>query len=163
MVRFLKTGKKKGNFIPSNEWLLLINRHGKVTSATAMTFVHRDPKDNNAKAEPFVMYSPYFTHSVSKEGRNCDDCHGINTVKQIQKGQKVKVNTYKNGKFESLKGIVPTVPGSLVWEFLDKVSGKWRVLPVTDPVKHQMACYGIALSKEQLEKLAKPQKFDKKD
>ena len=84
-------------------------------------------------------------------------------VKQIQKGQKLRVTTYRNGTFDSMKGIIPAVPGSLEWEYLDKISGKWCVLTVKDAVKYQMACYGTALSKEQLEKLAKPQQLDKKD
>ncbi len=152
---FLATGKKKGNFITAKDWLLLINYKGKVASGTAMTFVHKE-QNKKAKPEPFVAYAPYFTHSVSKKGRDCDSCHGTKAVKRIERGKKLRMSTFENGKLECRKGVVPVVPDLLRWEYLDKVDGKWTVMPVKGKVKHQMACYGKALSKKQIKKLAKP-------
>lgn len=154
---FLKTGKKKGNFIPVKDWVLLINYDGRVTSATAMTFVHRKKNNDNAKGEPFVVYAPYFTHSVSRKGRNCQSCHGTDASKTLSKGDALRMSTYRGGELKCLDGVVPVVPNLLKWEYLDKRDGKWVVLPTEEEVKHQMACYGTALNREQLKKLAVPQ------
>jgi len=153
---FLATGKKKGNFIPAKEWLLLINYEGKVTSGTAMTFVHKKVKEAGAIAEPFVVYAPYFTHSISKKGRDCDCCHGTDAAKRINQGEKQPMSTFKDEKLEFSKGVVPVVPDLLRWEYLDKVNGKWVVIPVEGEVKSQMACYGSQLTEKQLKKLANP-------
>ena len=158
---FLATGKKKGNFIPTKEWLLLINYNGKVTSGTAMTFVHKDMKDAKAKGEPFVVYAPYFTHSVSNKGRDCSSCHGTDASEKMSRGKQQRMSTYKDGQLDSFDGVVPVVPDLLKWEYLDKMDGKWTILPVEGKVKSQMAGYGTEITKEQLKKLAKPQRTKK--
>ncbi len=153
---FLATKKKKGNYIPTKDWLLLINYEGKVASATAMTFVHKKMDKANAKGEPFVVYAPYFTHSVSEKGRDCDSCHGTEAVKTMNNGTQMRMSTYKDGKLTCVNGVVPVVPNLLKWEYLDKKDGEWVVMPVKGEVKSQMACYGTMITKEQLKKLAKP-------
>lgn len=159
---FLATKKKKGNFIPAKEWLLLINYEGKVTSGTAMTFVHKEMAKSDAKGEPFVVYAPYFTHSVSKKGRDCDSCHGTEPVKRMNGGNSLRMSTYKEDVLKCLNGVVPVIPNLLRWEYLDKKDGKWCVLPVDEEVKYQMACFGTELTKEQLKKMAAPQRsYDK--
>lgn len=159
---FLATGKKKGNFIPVKEWLLLINHEGKVTSGTAMTFVHKNVKNANSAAEPFVVYAPYFTHSISKKGRDCGSCHGTKAAKKIRKGKEVRMSSFKDGKLESSTGVVPVVPDLLRWEYLDKVNGNWAALSVEGEVKSQMVGYGTPLTQKQLKKLAKPRGKGKK-
>jgi hypothetical protein len=77
---FLKTGSRKGNFVPMKDWLLLINYGGQVTSGSAMTLVYQNKK--------FIAYVPYYTHSVSSEGRDCNDCHLNPAVTMIQKGER---------------------------------------------------------------------------
>ena len=154
---FLATKKKKGNFIPAKDWLLLINYDGRVTSGTAMTFVHKKMDKPNASGEPFVVYAPYFTHSGSKKGRDCDSCHGTEAVKHMYTGSRLQMSIYNNGKLECFDGVAPVVPHLLKWEYLDKKDGKWVVMPVNEEVKHQMACYGTGITKDQLRKLAEPQ------
>ncbi len=78
MDTFLATGSRKGNFLPMQNWLLLINHEEKVTSATAMTIVYQDQK--------FVCYGPYFSHAVQPQGRACADCHANEAVRRIKAG-----------------------------------------------------------------------------
>ena len=153
---FLKTGEKKGNFIPAKNWTLLMNYNGKVTSASAMTFVHRDKAPADAPAVPFIAYAPYFTHSVTAAGRMCDDCHGTEAAVRIAAGETVRVNTFANGGLDNIEGVVPVVPDGLTWTFLDKKDGEWVELPVNGPVATQMVGYGTPLTTAQVRKLAKP-------
>ena len=143
---FLKTGSKKGNFVPMKDWLLLINYEGKVTSGSAMTLVYQNKK--------FIAYVPYYTHSVASEGRDCDDCHQNDAVSKIQKGEKVPVVDFKNGKIITWKGVVPVVNGKLDWIFLNKTKEGWEPVPTKADPKVQFAAYGTPLTEKQFQKLA---------
>jgi hypothetical protein len=143
----LKTGKK-GNFIPMNDWLLLINYNGQVTSGSAMTLVYQNKK--------FIAYCPYFTHSISTQGRSCNQCHQNKAVREMAKGNTVTVVDFKDGKVVPWKGVVPVMPDKLQWVYMNKIGeNKW--VPVKDDknAKVQFAAYGKPLTKEQFEKLAK--------
>ena len=143
---FLKTGKRQGNFLPMQNWLLLINYQGKVTSGTAMSLVYQDKK--------FLSYTPYFTHAIQKKGRGCNDCHGNAAVKMIKEGKSVPMMTFKDGKVINWEGVVPLVPDKLEWVFLNKNGEKWTPIQSKEPIKIQFAGYGEPLTKEQIDKLA---------
>ncbi len=146
---FLKTGKKKGNFIPAKDWLLLINYNGKVTSGNVMTLVY--------EGKTFIAYVPYFTHSIQSGGRKCSACHANRAVQMIAKGEKVPVMDFRAGKLVAWKGVVPVVPKSLQWVFLDKSKDGWVPLESAAAPKVQFAAYGEPLTPKQLEKLLEPQ------
>ena len=143
---FLKTGSRKGNFVPIKDWQLLINYEGQVTTGNAMTLVYRNKK--------FIAYVPYHTHSVSSEGRKCNDCHLNPAVVRIQQGQKVPVVDFKNGQLITWKGVVPVIAGKLDWVFLNKTEKGWKPVSTDEEPKVQFAAYGSPLTKEQFEKLA---------
>jgi hypothetical protein len=103
--KFLETGECKGNFVPMKEWMLLVNHEGKVTSGSAMILVHEGKK--------FPAYVPYYTHSVSPEGKKCGDCHANEAVKRIRDGKNVPVFAFKKGKPFSWEGVIPLVPERL--------------------------------------------------
>lgn len=143
---FVKTGERKGNFVPMKEWLLLINHEGKVTAGNAQTLVYENKK--------FVAYAPYFTHSIAAEGRMCGDCHGNAAVKRIQSGNKVPVVGFEDGKVRTWKGVVPVVEGKLDWAFLDKTENGWTPIRDPSPPVEQYVGFGTPLSAEQFERLA---------
>ena len=155
--RFLKTGTKKGNFVSMKDWLLLINYEGKVTSGSAMTLVYKNKK--------FIAYVPYFTHSVSSEGRPCNDCHLNQAVIKMQKGEKVPVVDFKKGKIVTWKGVVPVVQGKLEWAFLNKTEKGWQPVPSKEDPMVQFAAYGTPLTEEQFNNMAQevtPEDFEQK-
>jgi hypothetical protein len=143
---FLETGKKKGNFVPMKDWLLLINHEGQVTSGNVQTLVYQNKK--------FVAYAPYFTHSISAEGRLCDDCHQNKAVQQIQNGSRVPVVGFENGQVQTWKGVVPVMKGKLDWVFLNKTESGWA--PIADPAPpvEQYVGFGTPLTAEQFERMA---------
>ena len=146
--KFLETKTKKGNFLATKDWMLLINHRGKVTSGTAMTLVHDD--------KTFVTYGPYFTHSVMADGRTCGDCHNNEAVRKMSKGEKIPVAQFNDGKITFWKGVIPTIHENLEWQFLDKKDDQWIPLAVEGEPAVQYSVYGKPLSAEQLEKLAQP-------
>jgi hypothetical protein len=143
---FLNTGKKKGNFVPMKDWLLLINHEGKVNSGNVQTLVYENKK--------FIAYAPYFTHSISAEGRLCDDCHQNEAVKRIQNGSKVPVVGFENGQLQTWKGVVPVMKGKLDWAFLNKTADGWASIADPAPPVEQYVGFGTPLTPGQFENLA---------
>jgi hypothetical protein len=142
---FLKTGKRKGAFLPPiQSWLLLINYEGKVTSGTAMSLI--------SKGKKFIVYAPYYTHAIQKEGRACDDCHANAAMKLIEKGEPIPMMVLRDGNVEHWKGVAPTVHDKLKWVYLEKTGDKWVPIKDVEPEKVQW-WYGKPLTEEQIQKL----------
>lgn len=141
----LKSGHKKGNFMPMKSWTLLINYDGKVTSGSVMSIVYQDQK--------FIAYVPYFSHSVSAKGRTCQDCHGNEAVTTMKSQGKIKVVDYKDGQILSRKGIIPLVPERLEWTFFEKDKDTWQPLKSNATMKIQFAAYGRPLTQQQYQLL----------
>jgi len=111
-----------------------------------MTLVYKNKK--------FVAYVPYFTHSISSQGRGCHDCHGNVAVTKMKRGEKVAVVDFKNKEIVSWKGVVPVVEGKLEWAFLNRTKKAWEQITTRDNPLVQFAAYGTALTEEQFNKMA---------
>ncbi len=148
MDTFLETGSRKGNFVPMHDWLLLMNYEGKVTSATAMTLVHKDKK--------FICYAPYFTHAIQPKGKTCTDCHANEAMKLIKAGKPVPMMKFVDGKVVNWQGVVPMVEGQLEWVYLNKTKdGGWT--PITEGEETvQYVGYGTPLTEKQIKKMKMP-------
>jgi len=149
----VKTGERKA--IPVDSWVFLMNYKGKVSSASMQTFLVRPNKT-------FLMFAPHMSHSIMKEGRKCDDCHGTKTLQQVEKEKKLRLTWMEDGKVVNVKGMIPVVKGvKYECAYLDLKDGKWD--PVKNPAEPilQYAAYGEPLSKEQLEALAQAQELPK--
>ena len=144
---FTRTGKRPGSFSGANkDWLLLTNYKGQVTSGTMQTLVGEN-------REPFIMYTPYFTHSVTSKGRKCADCHGSKAVVDIANGKRFSPASFNDGKLSFYKGVIPLVPNLLDWIWLEKVDGEWKPFTPERKPLIQMGLFGTAITPEQLEKL----------
>ena len=141
--------EKKRVDIKLSGWVFLLNYNGKVTSGDTQTFVVPGNKT-------FLMFAPQNSHSIMKQGRKCGDCHGTESVKQIQ-GGRLKLTWLENNELKNVKGVVPVVDG-VMYEcvYQDYKDGKW--IPIENPPQPMIhyAGYGSPLSKEQLRKLAMP-------
>jgi len=144
-----KTNERKA--IPVSGWMFLMNYRGKVTSANMQTFVVRPDKT-------FLLFAPAMSHSIMKQGRKCDDCHGAKNMIQAKKDKALKLTWLENGKVQNLKGVVPVVKG-LKYDsvYQDLVDGKW--VPIKNPKAPliQYPAFGEPLSLKQLDALQEPQ------
>lgn len=138
------TEKKKRVSVTITDWVFLINRDGKVTSANFQSLVYQ--------GRPFVVFAPFFSHSVMKQGRKCDECHRTEIVKMMEK-KKVQLTWFENQELKSVKGVVPVVDGKLDLMYLDYKDGKWIPLKDAPTALVQLAPYGQSITPEQLEKL----------
>jgi hypothetical protein len=145
---FLKRKKRVSgvNFFPNKSWTLLVNHEGKVTTGNAQTLV--------SKGKKFVTYVPYFTHSIVKEGKKCNDCHSNEAAKKMLKGKQVEMAKFEDGKLTHAGGVIPFVPEFLKWPWLDKdKDGKWVEIKNDEKPVVQKACYAEPLTESQLKKL----------
>jgi len=153
-LRLAKAGDKKAK--PKSmvgkvkSFLLLVNNDGKVTSGGFQTLVGGD--------KGFVAYVPFETHSITKDGRKCGDCHGTEAVKALASGKKVKASWLgEDGKVEFLDGAVIPASEKLQWVFLKKEGGKWVELTDDNPLV-QWAAFAEPLTEPQLKAMAKKMK-----
>lgn len=145
-----ETGKRMS--IPVSGWVFLINHRGKVTSGGMQNFVAKGDKT-------FLIFAPHMSHSIMKDGRTCEECHGSETMKQCQEGG-LNLTWLNDGKVENLKGVIPVVDGvNYQCVYQDRKGEKW--IRIHDPSKPliQYPAFGEPLSNEQLENLVKVQKM----
>ncbi len=145
METLVKEGKRAS--IPLTGWVFLMNYNGKVTSADMQSFVVKDKRT-------FLMFAPQNSHSIMKQGRKCNDCHGTDIVKQIEKGT-LRLTWLENSVVKNVKGVIPVVDG-VKYEcvYQNHENGKW--MPIENPpapMIHYVG-YGTPLTKAQLNKMA---------
>lgn len=145
----VESGKRKA--IPVHGWVFLMRYRDKVSSASMQTFFVRPNKT-------FLMFAPHMSHSVSKQGRSCPECHGTPTMKKAQKEGKLTLTWLEDGKVKNLKGVIPVVESvQYNCSYQDLKEGNW--VPVKNPAdpKIQFAAFGKPLTQDQLDALAEPQ------
>lgn len=144
----VKKGKRVA--IPTSGWVFLMNYKGKVTSANMQNFVVGGDKT-------FLMFAPHMSHSIMKDGRKCDACHGTDIADQVRKG-KVTLTWLENGKVQNLKGVIPVADGvDYRCIYQDRKDEKW--VPIQHPAEPLLhyAAFGEPLSKTQMDSLVKHQ------
>jgi hypothetical protein len=93
-----------------------------------------------------MIFAPQNSHSVMKDGRKCNDCHGIENVKKVQNG-KIEMTWLEDGELKKAQGVIPVVDGvaydCVYYNYRD---GKW--IPIKNPPKPlmQYVAYGNPLS-----------------
>lgn len=148
-----KTKSKPKSFTGKvKDFLLLVNYNGKVTTGNLQTLV-------SAENKPFIVYAPYLTHSVMREGRQCEDCHATEAVKTIASGEIHTMAEVKDGEIDFYKGVVPLSPDRLEWPFLHKKDGKWIPIETNQKPLVQMGLFAEPFTQDSLDKLKKKQVY----
>jgi len=133
--------------MPKTGWVFLMNYDGKVTSANMQTHVVQDDKT-------FMLFAPQNSHSVMKEGRQCEDCHATGIVKLVENGE-LDLTRLEESELLQTMGVIPVLEGvkyNFVYHNYD--NGNW--VPIADaavPMVHY-AGYGEPLSQEQFTAMA---------
>ena len=145
---FLKDQKEEGNHMTSTSWTMLVNYNGKVTTGTAITAVYKNKK--------FIAYAPSYTHSVQKQAKKCEECHGNEAMKLIKSGAKIPMNKFEGGKTIDWVGSVPLLPESLAWTFYNKEGDKWVPIPGDEAPVVQMVGGATPLTDKQIKMMNAP-------
>lgn len=84
-------------------FVMLVNgeKSGKVTTASFQSLVYKDTT--------FYAVGPFNGHTVTKEARDCDECHNAATVQQYNETGSIVVAKWDHdqGKLVNTKGVIP--------------------------------------------------------
>ncbi len=146
--------KHKDVQIMVTDMLFLVNRGGRVTTANFLSYVYGD--------KTMITLAPYFPHSVQKQGRACNDCHGTPAVAAVRDGT-LRLAEWKDGKLAHPAGVIPVAEG-MAWNLVfldyhedkDGAEGTWTPLARPEKPLVNFAGWCTPLSREQLGKLEKP-------
>jgi hypothetical protein len=145
-----RVAEGKSLSLPLKGSLFLINHEGKVTLGNLHTFIYQN--------KTMITFAPAFPHSIMKKGRTCEECHGTPIVRQVQAGSFVPVR-WENAALKNANGIIPVVDGyNWRFPFLDYADGKWIPAEHAAQPLLNYAGYAKPLTREQLSKMAQPQK-----
>ena len=139
--------EKKSDSFTFKNLHFLVNKNGKVTLGTMLTFVYQN--------KPMISFGTKFPHDVRLEGRKCEECHNTKIIKDIKKN-KFNLATFENGVMKNVEGIVPVLDGfkwNLFW--LNYENGKWVPIPNAPEPIVRYSRYCSPLTKEQFAKLEK--------
>ncbi len=137
------------------DWTFLLNYNGKVHAGIIMTITYQ--------GNTFLAIAPYTSHTITPQGRTCDDCHGSDAVNQYKQNHMINAVWWNadSGKLENLKGVIP-IPydynTSLKFAFVKCVSGcdnpetaQWEFLKNGADAIQML--YGTPLTAEQMQNL----------
>jgi len=149
-----KTKSKPKSFVAKvKNFLLLVKYQGKATSGTLQTLVGK----NN---EPYISYVPFFTHSITKDARKCEECHGTEAVRILAENKELKGAIFEDNTLKFRKGVIPLVPKLLKWPFLEKKEGKWVTFDPKTPPLIQLGVYAEPFTQDELDALYEKQFYE---
>jgi hypothetical protein len=135
----------KSQSIPLKGMFFLINHDGKVTTANFLTYVYRN--------RTMITLAPTFSHSITREGRKCRECHGTKIVQDIKDGTFTPVRR-ENGEVTNVQGVIPILEG-MKWNVpcLNYEESKW--IPLASPAEPLLNYSGFCtpLTRSQFAKL----------
>jgi hypothetical protein len=134
------------------DWIFLVNRNGRVHAANFQAVKHGD--------RTFVAIAPFHAHTISRNARECMDCHGNAAIGDYLDDGVIDVAWWDEevGGLRHVEGVVPVPsdflnslrfdfvdldrPGGRVWSFLESGPDRIQIL------------FGEPLSESQMEALA---------
>ncbi|MCX8172464.1 MAG: cytochrome c3 family protein [Archaeoglobaceae archaeon] len=92
---------RKRAFRPIAGFQILLNYKDKVYPANFMTAVYHN--------RTFVTIQPFHSHSIMREAKKCDDCHGNEILKKYLETGRIIMTTWNesNKSLTTIKGVVP--------------------------------------------------------
>lgn len=99
---------------------LLNDDSGQVRAGTYQSVVYQDKQ--------FVAFGPFHGHSVTAEGRGCNDCHGNERIQELNDTGKIVVASWNadEGKVVHTTGAIPFAPEMLELQFVTLNNGTWE-------------------------------------
>ena len=119
----LKAHKKKAAGAFKDYIILLNDQNGKVRAGTYQSVVYED--------KTFVAFGPYHSHTVTADGRTCNECHNSDRMLELRDTDKVVMTQWddKERKVRHTKGVIPFVPDKFEFQFVTLDGDTW--VPLT--------------------------------
>ncbi len=145
----------------------LLDSHAKVAAGAFKDFILLlNDDDGNVRAgtyqsvyydnKGFVAFGPFHGHSVTADGRDCEDCHGNARMTELNDTGAIVMSTWNAGesKVEHTTGVIPFVPDALEFQFLDYDGTSWSPVDPAEVAYQYEFC--TPLTEDQLTALSYP-------
>lgn len=145
-------------------------KDNKIFPASFQSLYYHTP---DGKDTTFYTIAPYFSHSITRHGRTCSDCHDNANVQAYNTNGELWIAQWDNsqGALNVSSGVLPIPPDwqtSLKLDFLDYTGvidtsytnpSAWTFIKSGADVTQNMG-YILPLTAEQMNKLSTPQSID---
>jgi hypothetical protein len=127
----LDSHEKKAAAAFKNFVLLVNGPDGRLRTGTYQSVVYED--------DSFIAFGPFHGHTVTAEGRTCDDCHDNDRVAELNDTGSIQMTWWDDGESKVMHttGVVPFVPDQFAWQFVDYDGAAWSPL-TTDLSQYQV-------------------------
>ncbi|MDZ7292123.1 MAG: T9SS type A sorting domain-containing protein [candidate division KSB1 bacterium] len=147
---------------PINGFVLLVNKRGKVTTASFQSLAYA--------GKTFYAIGPFHGHTITDKGRDCKDCHNNQNVRDYNQTGKINVARWDttSKKIVNTKGVIPVPPDwkqALQLDFVNYTGNVTDATSPLDPTKWvfiksgadlSQILYAEPLTAAQMQKLAIP-------
>lgn len=136
-------------------WIFLVNYRGKIHAGNIMAITYN--------GNSFIAIGPYNAHTISRQGRTCNDCHHAPAVEQYRSEGVITATWWDSDSsaLYNLGGVIPVPPNyetALQFAFVQCVSGcenpqtaQWAFLK--DGTDRWQILFAAPLTQEQMDKL----------
>lgn len=107
---------------PPSGWLFLMNFRGKVYPANMQSLVFGQTS--------FAAMAPFYSHTISREGRDCASCHQSEALRQYLEEGVIEVTSWNpdRNNIDAATGVIPVPPDwedAFLMDFADLVGGEF--------------------------------------
>jgi hypothetical protein len=134
---------------PLRDWTFLLNSNGKVRTGNFQSVYYN--------GEPFIVFAPFHSHSVTLEGRQCGECHNNEAIQKLGAEGAITVTSWSGGALQHMTGVIPVVDGKLKFQYLDFDGSVWTdVGPGPMTTVNTQFGYSSPLTQDQINALNTP-------
>lgn len=141
---------------PRHGYVYLLNGDdGRVTVGSSQSLTY------DGKA--FITIAPFYAHTIAREGRHCDDCHGSEKVAEYFDNGTIRATEFVNGEMVGPTGVIPITEDwktTLLYDYAEYlpedltltdppfIAENWQKLEPTEELRQML--FGSPLTAEQM-------------
>ncbi len=144
---------------PRHGFVYLVNgADGKVTTASSQSLTYSD--------KAFITIAPFYAHTISGDGRHCDDCHASEKTNEYFDTGTIRATEFVDGVLQGPSGLIP-IPddwkSSLLYDYARYlpedlsatdppfIAENWEKLEPVEELRQML--FATPLSQQQMESL----------
>jgi len=108
-------GLGKINYSPMSNFVMLVN----VTETNRVGVASYQSLYHNATDKSFVVFAPFHSHSVTRQGRTCGGCHNNKYAQARNAGGDVVVTEWVAGAIKHATGVIPVIDGAMTFQYVN--------------------------------------------
>ncbi len=140
-----------------SNFVILLNdeRTNKVNVGTYQSLTYQ--------GKSFVVFAPFMGHSITREARQCQDCHNSENMQQLEAEGVVQLTKWENDTIQHMTGAIPLVDGNMVLQYVDYDAQSTTWSPTKTETDQVQYAATTPLTDDQLAKLKQAYGTEVKD